>query len=82
MREIRFWNPKDLVHRTMIDHLEFLEKQITPIDVDIMKSDKESEDVKLLMSIPGIDYYLASNLSSYIGNIKRLESSNKLASFF
>lgn len=34
------------------------------------------------MSIPGIDYYLASLLSSYIGDIKRFESRDKLASFF
>ncbi len=82
MREIRFGNPKDLVLRTMIDRLEFLEKQIIPIDAEIKKSAKESEDVKLLMSIPGIDYYLASLLSSYIGDVKRFESSDKLASFF
>ena len=34
------------------------------------------------MSIPGIDYYLASLLSSYIGDVSRFETSDKLASFF
>lgn len=42
----------------------------------------ESEDVKLLMSIPGIDYYLASLLSSFIGDIRRFPSDKQLASFF
>ena len=34
------------------------------------------------MSIPGIDYYLASLLSSYVGDVSRFETSDKLASFF
>ena len=38
--------------------------------------------MKLLLSIPGIDYYLASLLSSYIGDVSRFETSDKLASFF
>ena len=64
MREIRFNNQKDLVLTTMLDRLEFFEKQIIPLEMEIKRSAKESEDVKLLMSIPGIDYYLASLLSS------------------
>lgn len=34
------------------------------------------------MPIPGIDYYLASLISLYIGDINRFESSERLASFF
>ena len=82
MREIRFNNQKDLVLTTMIERLEFFEKQIIPLEREIKKTAKESEDVKLLMSIPGIDYYLASLLSSYIGDVSRFETSDKLASFF
>jgi len=82
MREIRFGNGKDLVLKTMLDRLGFLEKQIVPIEAEIKKLAKDSEDARLLMSIPGIDYYPASLLSSYIGDIKRFESSDKLASFF
>ena len=52
------------------------------MDQEIGKNAKISEDVKLLISIPGIDFYLASLLSSYIGNIKRLQNSDRLASFF
>jgi len=82
MREIRFGNQKDLVLKTMFDRLEFIEKQMIPLEEEIKKMVKDSEDVKLLMSIPGIDYYLASLISSYIGNITRFQSSDKLASFF
>ena len=66
----------------MIDRLEFFEKQIIPLEREIKKNAKESEDVKLLLSIPGIDFYLASLLSSYIGDVSRFETSDKLASFF
>ncbi len=38
--------------------------------------------MKLLLSIPGIDYYLASLLSSYICYVSRFETSVKLSSFF
>ena len=38
--------------------------------------------MKLLLSRPGINYYLASLLSSYIGDVSRFETSDKLASFF
>ena len=82
MKEIRFNNQKDLVLTTMLDRLEFFEKQIIPLEMEIKRSAKESEDVKLLMSIPGIDYYLASLLSSYIGDVSRFETSDRLASFF
>ena len=66
----------------MIDRLEFFEKQIIPLEREIKNNAKESEDVKLLLSIPGIDYYLASLLSSYICDVSRFETSDKLASFF
>ena len=82
MREIRFGNQKDLVLKTMLDRLEFLEQQMIPLEAEIKKLAKDSEDVKLLMSIPGVDYYLASLISSYIGDIKRFENSDRLASFF
>ena len=38
---------------------------------EIRKIARDNEDVKLLMTIPGIDYYLASFLSSYIADVHR-----------
>ena len=62
---------KGLTSKTMMDRLEFFEKQIDPLGVEIKKIVRENEDVRLLMSIPGIDYYLASLLSLYTGDVKR-----------
>lgn len=82
MKAIRFGNQKDLVLKTMLDRLAFHEQQAFTIELEIRKNAKVSDTVKLLISIPGINYYLASLLSSYIGDIKRFQSSDKLASFF
>ena len=82
MNTIKFGNQKDLVLRTMLERLSFYEQQAFTLDQEIRKNAKVSEDVKLLISMPGIDFYLASLLSSYIGDIKRFQSSDKLASFF
>ena len=82
MKAIRFGNQKDLVLKTMLDRLAFHEQQAFTIELEIRKNAKVSDTVKLLISIPGINYYLVSLLSSYIGDIKRFQSSDKLASFF
>ena len=82
IKEIRFDNQKDLVLKTMIDRLEFLERQREPLDMEIKKIARDNEDVRLLMTILGIDYYLASLLSSYIGDVNRFPNADKLASFF
>ena len=82
MKAIRFDNPKDLVLHTMIERLEFFEKQCVLIEKEIKRAAKDSPDARLLMSIPGIDYFLASLLSSYIGDVRRFDNADKLASFF
>ena len=55
----------------MLERLSFYEQQAFTLDQEIRKNAKVSEDVKLLISIHGIDFYLASLLSSYNGEIKR-----------
>ena len=47
MKKIRFNNQKDLVLTTMMDRLEFFEKQIISLENEIKKTAKESEDVKV-----------------------------------
>ena len=71
MESIRFNNDEGVVLKTMLDRLKFLEDQIHPSEERIKATAKESEDVKLLMTIPGIDYYLASLLSYYKGDAYR-----------
>ena len=41
-----------------------------------------NDDAKLLMTIRGVDFYLASLISSFIGDVNRFPSDDHLASYF
>jgi len=80
IRSLRFHDERDLVLGTMMDRLHFLEKQCTPLEDSVRENAKLSDDVKILMSITGVDYYLASLISSFIGDVERFPSDDHLAS--
>jgi hypothetical protein len=63
IRSLRFHDEQDLVLVTMMDRLRFLEKQCTPLEGSVTKNARVSDDVKILMTITGVDYYLASLIS-------------------
>lgn len=79
---LKFGDDRDLVLQTMMDRLGFLEKQCVPIEDRIKQYALKSDDVRLLMTINGVDYYLASLLSSYIGDVSRFPSDDHMASYF
>jgi transposase len=82
IHSLRFHDKRDLVLGTMMDRLEFLEQQCVPLEDSVREKASASDDVKLLMSIRGVDYYLASLLSSFIRDVNRFPSDDHLASFF
>ncbi|EQD50615.1 transposase IS116/IS110/IS902 family protein, partial [mine drainage metagenome] len=82
MRGISFGDDRDLVLSTMLARLEFIEKLTAPLEKRIKAQAKENDDVKLLMTIPGVNFYLGSVLSSYIGDVRRFPDADHLASFF
>ena len=82
MRTISFGDDRDLVFSTITARLEFVEKLAGPLEKRIKAKAKENEDVRLLMSIPGVNFYLGSLLSSFIGDIRRFPDADHLASFF
>lgn len=82
MRAIAFGDDRDLVFSTMMARLESVEKLAAPLEKRIRAQAKENEDVRLLMSIPGVNFYLGSLISSYIGDVKRFPDADHLASFF
>jgi transposase len=55
---------------------------VHPLEDRIRKHAKESEDVKLIMTIKGVNFYLAALISSYIGDVNRFPSDDHLASSF
>src|SRR5207245_3175920 len=65
IRSMRFGGDGDddgrgLVVGTMMDRLEFLERQCAPLEEKVRTIVKDSEDIRRLMSIKGVDFYLAS----------------------
>ena len=72
---------RGLVVGTMMDRLEFLERQCAPLEEKVRTIVKDSEDIRRLMSIKGVDFYLASLASSYVGDVNRFPDDDHLASF-
>lgn len=68
-----------LAIKSYLETLKTLNAEIEATNRQIANND--SEDVRLLMSIPGIDYYSAVLICSEIGDISRFPSHNKLASW-
>ena len=61
--------------------LDALDQQILTINIEIAKIACNQDDVKLLMTMPGVDYYAAMIISSEIGDVHRFSSAEKLASW-
>lgn len=81
MASLKFNDDRDIVFKTMLDRLEFMELQCEPLEAGIKKNARDNRYVRILMSIPGVDYYLASLYASYIGDPHRFPSFDHVASF-
>ena len=68
-----------LAIKSYLETLKTLNSEIDSVNSRIAGND--SEEIKLLMSIPGINYYSAVLIYSEIGDISRFPSHNKLASW-
>jgi transposase len=64
-----------------IKNIEFLNSEITQIEKQISVEASQNENVKILMSMTGIDYFSAMLISSEIGDISRFRTANKLVSW-
>ncbi len=82
IESLRFEDDRDLVIKAMMKKLAFFEMECLPFEERIRQLAGESEDVKLLMSISGVDFYLASLYSSFVGDAKRFPDDDHLNSFF
>ncbi len=70
-----------LILAAELRHVEALNQLIEEAEAAIAKESVESEDVKLPMSIPGVDYYTAMLFTSEIGDMQRFSSASKLVSW-
>jgi len=69
------------IFQTYLSQLESLNGLIGEVESNIAQRAVDNEDIRLLMTIPGIDYYAAMLFVSEIGDIERFPSSSKLASW-
>jgi len=64
-----------------LDHIESLNKQIERIDEEIRSKASQDEDVRLLLSMTGIDVYTALLIRGEIESIERFADYKKLVSW-
>lgn len=64
-----------------VKEIGFLQREIEIADTRIASIAKDSEEVKQLMQIPGVDYYSALGEFAEIGDVKRFPNAKKLVSY-
>lgn len=70
----------DEVNRCL-DIIDTLDKHINELSAEIRRRAGESEEAKLLMTIPGVGYHSAVAVLAEIGDVSRFPSPDKLASY-
>lgn len=78
--------PYSDIERLMLDndlaHLDALEARIRNVDAKLRELASHSINVKLLMTIPGVNVTVAIGLMAAIGDIGRFDSPHKLTAYF
>jgi transposase len=75
-------NNSDQIQLTnYIKNIEFLNSEITQIEKQISVEASNNENVRILMSMTGIDCFSAMLISSEIGDISRFSTADKLVSW-
>jgi len=82
MRELTIPPAEHFMLNNALDLLEQLEARVANVDEQLLRQARISEDIKLLMTIPGIDVTVAIGLLAAIDDIGRFPTPQKLASYF
>jgi transposase len=81
LRNLQLPTPDHQILQSNLQILETISAEIQNADIQIAKDAVTEDQAKLLMSMPGVDYYAAMILLSEIGDVKRFASPEKLASW-
>jgi transposase len=73
--------PDREILQSSLQVVETLNEQIRSMDIQIAKDATTEDQAKLLMTMPGVDYYAAMVLLSEIGDVHRFSSDEKLVSW-
>lgn len=80
LRELKLSEADQVILAGELAHLEFLNAEIEKVTRHIA-SVAESEELRLLLTIPGVDFYSALLILSEIGDINRFSSAKKFCSY-
>jgi transposase len=81
LRSLQLPTPDHQILRSNLQVLETLNAEVRDADIQIAKDATSEEQAKLLMTMPGVDYYAAMVLLSEIGDVRRFSSDEKLVSW-
>ena len=81
LRNLQLPSPDRLILDNHLTHLQSLNQQTDRVNEEIHSKACEDEDVRLLLSLTGIDIYSALLIRSEIGNIDRFPDYKKLVSW-
>ena len=81
LHTLEFPAPDQQILQSSLQVVETLNQQIRSMDIEIAKDATSEEKAKLLMTMPGVDYYAAMVLLSEIGDVHRFNSDEKLVSW-
>ena len=81
LRSLQLATPDHEILQSSLQVMETLNEQIRSMDIQIAKDATTEDKAKLLMTMPGVDYYAAMVLLSEIGDVHRFNSDEKLVSW-
>jgi transposase len=81
LRSLELPSLDKLILNNHLTHLESLNQQTDRVDEEIHSKACEDEDVRLLLSLTGVDVYTALLMKSEIGSIQRFPDYKKLVSW-
>jgi transposase len=81
LRNLQLPTPDQEILQSSLRIVETLTEQIRSMDIQIAKDVTNEDQAKLLMTMPGVDYYAAMVLLSEIGDVHRFSSDEKLVSW-
>lgn len=81
LRNLQLPTPDQQILHSNLQVLDTLSEQAQNMDIQIAKDAATEDQAKLLMTMPGVDYYAAMILLSEIGDVKRFASPEKLVSW-
>jgi transposase len=81
LHKVKFGDQRDCIFKVLLDQLANLDKQKKELNKEIAKISIKNDQVSLLMTIPGIDYYSALIVLNEIGDITRFKGYEALCMY-